>query len=212
MPITYLLPSVSVHLINNSGSVQTISDTLVIPSLNFGRSASDLITTCSFSVPGAYDIPLVPPQTLALEYESVVRFHGVVTDCSITWQGGIANTTIEAADMSYLLSHKLVPVLPADYLPHQVGMCDFTGVSVYNIVSDMLTGTGIVAGDWVSGYGGSIEYSQVFDPGTTRLQVLQRIADEIGYTAFLYYVKIEGVYYSYLYFDPFSGIDISEVL
>jgi len=207
-----ITPLASVVLISNAGLQQVISDTLVIPSLNFGRSASDLITTCSFSVPGAHDIPLVPPQTLVLEYENVVRFHGVVTDCSITWQGGIANTTIEAADMSYLLSHKLVPVLLADYLPHQVGMCDFTGVSVYNIVSDMLTGTGIVAGDKVSGYSGNIEYSQEFEPGTTRLQVIQRIADEIGYTAFLYYTKVEGVYYSSLYFGPFSGIDTSEVL
>jgi hypothetical protein len=74
-----LIPLASVIIIDSSGTQQIITDTLVVPSISFGRSVSDLIPTCSVSVPGAHDIVLSPPQTIAVEYQSVVRFHGVVT-------------------------------------------------------------------------------------------------------------------------------------
>ena len=206
-----LIPLASVTLINNSGVGQVLTDSITIPSLSFSRSASDLIASSSFTIPAAYDIPLSPPQTLAIEYEGVVRFHGVVTDCSISWSEGIPSTSIGASDFSYLLSHHLVPILTADWqaVTGMVGPCDFGTLTAGGIVQALCGLCGITAGDLITDSTSDIHS---FAVGTTCLDAIMQLAESLGYTFFLYFTKETGVYYTKPFFGPFAEVDAAGVL
>jgi len=201
-----LAPIADIVLISNTGTQQIITDSLVVPSFSFGRSSSDLTTTCSFAVKGAYDIPLSPPQSLALEYEDVVRFHGLVTNCTITWQGGIPATSIEASDMSYLLSNRLVPFLAADWaaVTGMIGPADFGTMDADDIVIALLDLVGIYHASYITAVTGSPLTS--FTPGTSCLNAILQLANALGFVFFLYFTKVSGVYRTNAYFGAFGDI------
>lgn len=204
-----LIPVASVILISNSGSQQIITDTLVVPSVSFTRSASDLITTCSFEVAGAYDIPLSPPQTIAVEYEGAVKFIGVVTDCDISYQAGVATTNIQASDMAYLLSHQGVPYIDAEWraVTGMTGPGNFGDMSVVSVFVYFLERAGIA-----DGYGIYVSDKFVpgrvdpYPPGTTALDVIIEMANAYSRLFFIYYKKINGVYVSNAFFAPVSHV------
>lgn len=202
-----LIPVASVILISNSGGQQIVTDTLVVPSVSFTRSASDLITTCSFEVAGAYDIPLSPPQTIAVEYEGVVKFIGIVTDCDISYQAGVATTSIQASDMAYLLTHQGVPYIDAEWraVTGMTGPGNFGAMYAYQIVTALLTRAGI-APTYIVGF--IAQSSAAYPPGTTAMDVILDMAGKEKYTFFIYYTKVSGVYTSNGFFAPVSWYDL----
>lgn len=210
-------PLATIVIISPAGSKTLLTDSLNVSNIPFRRSLSEMMETISLTIPGDHWYDPTKIWKIAVEYQSRVLLYGLVGNCTVTYEGGLVTTTIEAIDMCHRLSHLLVPIyLPvgekfADY--GMCGPCTFAGKRIDEIVTYLLGGAGwmsetfIRPGDYIAEVPSST-YIVNFDWGTTRLEAIQKLADEYKQLFFLLYSK-EGPFY---YADAFFDSEVTEDL
>lgn len=209
-----LKPIASVVLISPADDQQIITDSLDVTNIPFHRSMSEMMETMSFSVPGNHWVNPSEVWRIAVEYQSRVLLYGLVGNCSVSIDGGIITTHIEAVDMAHRLSHLLVPVESTQVT--RIGMTSrltFTSLRPDEILIMLLgtsshweTDTYIRPGDHIYSTSFS-DCDYTFEAGTTRLDAIQKIADDFNVIFCLIYSKSGSTYYADAFFGDISDLE-----
>lgn len=212
------IPLATIVLIDPDDSQQIITDSLDVTNIPFRRSLSEMMETMSFTVPGNHWVDPSEVWRIAVEYQERVLLYGLVGNCSVTIDGGIVTTDIEAVDMTHRLSHLLVPIDSVQMA--RIGMTTsltFSNMRPDEIIIALLGGLDHWETDTYIRPGAYIlsttldDMSITFDPGTTRLEAIQKLADDNERIFCIIYSKSGSTYYADAFFGTetnLSGVDL----
>ena len=99
------------------------------------KSASNLITTASISVPQNALAYVQSGAEVSIEYNHRILFHGMTTDWRLKFSAGLVSLDIPCVDYSYKLSHMAVSVSSA--------VTYVSGTVIGSILVSLLATTGI---------------------------------------------------------------------
>lgn len=199
---------VSTEVFINSVKQDIVSD------ISIKRSYSDPICSCSFTTPLDLLAGARARHSVMITRGGVTHFNGIITSYSLSYAGKMLSLSLDCSDLSYILAHSLLPLddTEADTLtydstpesdptmvPAMTGRLTFgDDIKVGDAIEALLTGTGIehiLEGDTTSHIAlrSTVipEDLLVFDPGTTRLDVIKAWCKALGA---VFYISFIGPY------------------
>lgn len=182
----------------------------IVDNVSIKRSFTNLICSASFSTPSDILSDAQNHASVYIRRDGVTVFSGIITSYSIGYQGKMLNMNIDCSDLSFILSHSLLPltytesqlmVYGVNSTPSMTGRLTFDpNCTIGNAIESMLTGTGIqhlLSGETTSYLGlrttAIPESCLVFEPGVTRLDVIKKMCSAVGAIFFVKFIGPESV-------------------
>ncbi len=208
---------VSTEVFINSVKQDIVSD------ISIKRSYSDPICSASFSTPLDLLAGAQAMHPVMITRGGTTHFNGIISSYSLSYAGKMLSLSLDCSDLSYKLAHSLLPlddteaatlIYGDDDTPAMSGRLTFQDtiydedgetvltprVMAGDAIEALLTGTGIehiLEGDTTSHIAlrdvPMPDTCLVFDPGTTRMDVIKKVCSELGAIFYISFIGAESV-------------------
>ena len=163
------------------------------------KSASNLITTASISVPQNALAYVQSGAEVSIEYNHRILFHGMTTDWRLKFSAGLVSLDIPCVDYSYKLSHMAVSVSSA--------VTYVSGTVIGSILVSLLATTGIRTEKISQDPSVILTSDLVIPPGSMIWDVISKLCKDYQCLFYLDYARdINGIY-TYAIFGKIAYVE-----